>query len=304
VEKRFGIISSAVLLAFSLAGTAGAAPVYTYDGIAGGTWSDVNKTNVNGAPDSFLCWAAAGSNSLAFAGWKGWDSGTSSYISTAADIYSRFVSAWPNTVGASTYAYEWWMTNRTQSIIQDPPGSGTSAKVFPSAGLNFYPGVPVQTGASVTAFVQDTAASLGNVYDFMGTYIGAHRGIVGSIDIPFSSAPGGVLGHAVSIWGWDSAAMKVWITDSDDGITGLREYSFTGDTNSAFTIIGYSNLYTSARNVTMDQLTRLNINTTGIEPNRPTTTPPPAGVPEPGTLVLLLSGLLGLVGYGRKRFKK
>jgi len=285
MAKRFWIVFSVVLIVFSIAGIAGASATYTYDGIAGGTWSDVNKSNVYGSPDSLQCWAAAASNSLSYGGWSGWDSGSSTYISTASDIYGNYVAAWPNAVGAATYAYEWWMTDRTQSIIP--------TKIFPSAGLNFYPTVHVQDGdpSGVTAFVQDTS-----VDDFLGTYIGAHRGIVGSIDIPLSGG-GGTFGHSISVWGWDPVAMEIYITDSDDGITGLRTYSFHIDAGGFFVIDDYTNLYTSATDVVMDQLTRLNRNDLGIEPRKDIIN----GVPEPGTVLLLGSGLLGLVGYRRRK---
>jgi len=75
---------------------------FVYDGGMGtGTWKDVNKQNVYGDPDALLCWAAAASDVLAWTGWRGWDSKTSSYISGASDIYTRFVAAWPNAIGAA-----------------------------------------------------------------------------------------------------------------------------------------------------------------------------------------------------------
>jgi len=278
--KRFGVALSVVLLVFSMVGTAGAAAVFV-DGVSlASGWSDVNKANVSGPPDSLLCWAAAGSNALSYAGWRGWDSGASAYISTASGIYSEFVAAWPNTVGSSTYAYEWWMTNRTESNIHSDPLDplSPSAKVFPSAGLNFYPTVHVQDGdpAGVTAFVKDAS-----VPGFLATYIGANRGIVGSISIPFPTAPGGELGHAISIWGYDPALQQIFITDSDDGLTGLRTYGYHVDGSGFLVIDDYTNLYTTARDVTIDQLTRLNRNDLGIEPDKGTITPPPQASPSP-----------------------
>ncbi len=53
----------------------------------------------------------------------------------------------------------------------------------------------------------------------------------------------------------------------------------------------YSNLYTAAVDAQIIFVTRLDLNP-GIEPNK---------VPEPSTLLLLTSGLLGLAAYGRKK---
>jgi hypothetical protein len=288
--KKSMFLLCAFVLICAHPGVGFTSPVMVYDGV-GGTWSDVNKVSVSGAPDSFLCWAAAASDVLAFTGWKGWDSGTSTYLDTAPKIYNKFVSAWPNQIGAATYAYEYWMTDRGQSII---PGGAT----FPTAGLNFYPGVNVQAGVgSVTAFVKNTTA--GDIYNFLGIYINAHRGIVASIDVPQGPGTSGPYSHSVTVWGWDTAAELLYITDSDDGNTLLKTYSFFQSGGQVY-IDNYTNLYTSATDVLITQLTRLNINELGIEPDHGAG--PGPTVPLPPSMVLLGSGLLGLVGW--RRFRK
>ncbi len=289
MKKRVLILCCALVLIWALPGVGFTAPVFVYDGGFGtGTWSDVNSPST-----SLYCWAAVAANSLYFAGWPGWNSGTNSPINTADAIYSAFTNGvnghagWPNSVGSPIYAYEWWMTNRTQSVIvQTPP------KVFPSAGLDFYPTAPVLTGTSVTAFWTS------NTYDGLNTYINAHRAIGASFHVSASSV--GAYDHVVTVWGWDPAAMQIYLTDNDDGKTALDTYSFTGSTGSDIVIKGYTNTYTNPIDVEITELDRLNIN---LDPS--TGQPFPLNknvVPLPPSLVLLGSGLMGLVGW--RRFRK
>ena len=268
------------ILALSSPTLSGATPSFVYDGGMGtGTWKDVNKQNVYGDPDALLCWAAAASDVLAWTGWRGWDSKTSSYISGASDIYTRFVAAWPNAIGAAVYAYEWWMTDRSESVTGGP-------RVFPTPGLNFYPGVDVlkTSAGSVTRWTSST------IYNGLADYIRNDRGIVANISVPSSDV--GAYSHLLAVWGWDPDTGKIYLTDSDDGVTSLREYSFHQDGGKVY-IDDYSNLYTHPIDVQITLLTRLNLNP-GIEPNKV--------VPEPITLLFLSSGLLGLAGCCRKNF--
>lgn len=277
---------AAILLLSSLLGSAGyAAPVYVYDdGL--GTWSDVNKTNVSGPPDSLFCWACAASNTLAWTGWWGWDSGTSSYIDDAGEIYDVFLDNWSNRTGAATFAYEWWMTDRTESIIEDPPG--TSVFTFDSAGLNFYPGVNVQEGpGSVTAFVPVAFVTESVLSD----YVTQDRGIVLTVEIPLAVG-GGTYLHSLTLWGIDEVANEIYLTDSDDGVTGLRTFDIF-ETGSGLFIDDYTNLYTSATDAQILQVTRLNRNDPFIEPRR-------NGIPEPASIFLVALGVLA-AGYRRSR---
>jgi hypothetical protein len=290
--KKCGLILCALVLICALPGVGFTAPVMVYDGGYGtGTWSDVNKIS---SADSLLCWAAVASNSLYFAGYPGWNSASSTYINTAGDIYLAYVNGvnghagWPNNIGSPIYAYEWWMTNRTQSnIVQTPP------KTFPSQGLNFYPTAPVLETGSVTAFWTG-----GDTYGGLDGYISDHRAIGAVFDVAASDV--GPYGHVVTVWGWDKATNQIFITDSDDGATPqLETFNFTTDSSNNIVILGYTNTYTDPIDVTVTELDRLNINS-GYELNNGTG--PGPVVPLPPTVLLFGSSLLGLVGW--RRFRK
>jgi hypothetical protein len=251
-------------------------------------WNDVNKTSLVGNPDSVLCWAAAASNILSYTGWWGWDG--VQYLDSPAEIYQRFDQDWSNRLGDPTRAYEWWMTNRTQSNIP--------VYVFDSPGLNFFPGVNVQNGpGSVTAFVDTDPAGV-DVPGVIAGYINDQRGLAIAITINNPNG-GGTYGHVVTVWGWDGATNTLYFTDSDDQATTLRSLNLTTD-GSFWYLHNYTNAYTNATDAKIGDVVRLNRN---IDPFiQPAGFDAAAGtVPEPATLGLLAAGLAAAVRKRRAR---
>jgi hypothetical protein len=286
-NKKLTVLIFTILLV-SFASISAAAPSYIWDGGNGpAQWYDVNKGNVYSG-ETYYCWATTAADALAWAGWDGWNSGTKSLISTPNDIYNTIKATWPDKDGSPLNAYEWWLTNRTVGKF--------TGDTFPSAGENFYPSVPIGVAGSVAAYASDATA--GNIYSFLGTYIGDHRAIVASVHV--SASTYGAYDHALAVWGWDPIADLIYVTDGDDGKTALDTYSFYQSGGQVY-IKNYTNLYTTPVDIEITELDRLNLNSTGIEPNgycvgASCTT----ATPEPATMLLLGLGLMGVLGIRRK----
>ncbi len=104
--------------------------------------------------------------------------------------------------------------------------------------------------------------------------------------------------NSTSDW-WEIATLDVgsnffsWQVVTGDisfTITSLMTLSDSGTVDATLTA-GYGDFYFNGATLTAE----------GTDPGA---SPVPAHTPEPGTLLLMGTGLLGLVGYGRKRFSK
>jgi hypothetical protein len=217
--KKLIVFLCAMFLLFGMTGVAGAAPVYVYDGGPGGTWSDVNK--LWDSDDDLMCWAAGASNVLS---WTEWDGGAS--LSAAGDIFDEFKFYWDDAVGNAVFAHDWWFTGRDN----DAYGWG---KDYPDDGGGFYDVTLFESNINAHNFQPPTEAILYND-------VNASMGITLTIDKP------GLYSHTVTLWGIDTEANQLWITDSDDVVTNnLVMYSYD---DVAMQILGYQNSYTDPTN--------------------------------------------------------
>ena len=286
--KNLKVFLCVMFLVLSITGIAGAVRVNNYDGGLG-TWIDVNKTNVFG-PESNFCWIASASNALAWTGWQGWNPITNSYIASGADIYNAFKADWSNRTGNPMFAYDWWFTTNTANSKGLPLGG----YLFDTPGKGFYSQALFNTEHGFWA----ENVPVGNYQYFDDAilgYINDDRAI--NIDLTGTSDSGLPYGHTLTVWGLDLDNNKIYLTDSDDGVTAEKEYGFTQHADGYWYIDDYTNLYTTNKDFKIIDVQRLNINVDGIEPNTG------GQIPEPTTILLVGFGLIGLRGL-RKKFKK
>jgi hypothetical protein len=252
-------------------------------------WRDVDK-----APgDIYYCWASSAADIMSWAHWWGWDG--SDYLKTEQQIYDRIKTGWPDKAENPTYAWEWWMTDRTKSSL-------IGGDNFPTQGLNFYPGANFGIGAGLLAGIWTVDTSTDGGFDqALSTYIAADRGISVAIYVPQSDY--GWYRHNLTVWGWDPSSSLIYVTDSDDGSFKLQTYHFANyaadaaHATAGWYIDNYSNPYTDPIPANIELVFRLNRNDldaggSPLEPNRGGDN---GVVPEPSSVALLGSGLAGLI---------
>ena len=166
----------------------------------GGTWQDVNK---NWNDDSNLCWAAAASNILEWAGW-----GTPA-DSIEQNIFDEFKEHWTNQGSLAEYGWRWWLNG----IL--PPQDEGWAQVNVSGGGNYWPSLNFYN-----YYYWDVDTS--TIMSSLQSYLRSGYGVTLSV-----YTNGG--GHALTAWGYDYDSSGnytgVWVSDSDDNSSTMKRLS-------------------------------------------------------------------------------
>jgi hypothetical protein len=256
-RRKFLLYLAIFLMALASTGVARANSYFVYNQW-GGTWSDANKTT---AGESNMCWAAAASNILA---WEGYGTAT---LNTAQLIFQYFAAHWTNLGGLPDYGWSWFLDGNLP-----PNWSGWSQVKVP--GGDFWP-------KDNFSSLLHLGTGMANVASFFQAGDGVTLAIYRS---------GG--GHALTCWGYDytnsSGGIQytgVWVTDSDDHVTALKEYPVSWDKAHSVWDLGgaYAGWYIGG------------VEALGRNPD------PPPGVPLPPSLLLSLSGLLAMLPWRRWR---
>jgi hypothetical protein len=260
--KKLMVFLCAIFLVFGIAGVAGASPVYLNGVLPGSGWTDADGTG-----DANMCWAAAAANALFFTGWHGG-------FGDENQILNYFKSHWYDGTGNAYYGAQWFFDGDETDV------SGTTGTTYKIDGVggNFY---------SNADWVANNGAWNPPPYSAIETWVdrsylppsdpsyGGSYGIMARIDIG--------LGHYINIWGYDTDGDTLYITDNNTVDYKLEMASFSE--------LNLNLLERISENGWDGNYVEPNDNGNGVEP-----------VPEPATLFLLGSGLMGLFGLGRKKF--
>lgn len=237
---------------------ANAAAVFVDNVSLSSGWSDANKDYVD---DTQLCWAAATANLLAYTGWIGTPN-----LSSADPIFNDYKKYWNDVGGHAVFGVDWWFdgVNQRQGVsgwaqLTDTTHPGFYTTALYDSKFHFY-----ELSGDLEKIILDSVTG--------------HRGVTLGIGWMNGEIRDG--GHAVTIWGIDTAADYLYITDSDDRVTALQRYAYDPATRY---LTGY------ASNAYLENISALDLWQAGSDPN-----PTPRPVPEPSAVLLLVAGLVGL----------
>ncbi|MBQ9758205.1 MAG: IdeS/Mac family cysteine endopeptidase [Opitutales bacterium] len=314
---------SAVSVCGGTAGSAWAPGVSTEKG-----WIDANKAHVPySADDAYavgggtdlsmrdksMCWAAQSANMLQY--WQnmyvssgrtlptgtpdGFVVGREDKTRRQYQIFEHFISNWTDMGGSCEYGIPWYLCG---GFFSDYPTDVLWSECF--GGMEkggFFKDIYASPSAlnwgdyCLYTYTQSNSAyTFTNVQGFSSLLINClekQNAVVG-LNVYLTNDKGAQIKHALTVWGcdYDTAGMitKVYLTDSDDGVVGLRTFALE-DRNGNVYLSGYSD--SSDGYARIQDFSMLSVNKFLVS------------VPEP-SVFSLLAGLAGIFFAGTRRRRR
>jgi hypothetical protein len=267
--KKLSILLGGCFLVLAFSVAANASEIWIGSVGTSSGWLDVNK---NWSGDWNLCWAASASDILAYTGWIGAPS-----LSTESQIFNDFKAHWSDDWGNPNVGIDWWFGG-----VNSEDGSAGWAQI--DDGME----APAWSGFySPALFSANAHSTFTNSLTDIGTYLNSSWAT--SVRIATYDNNGNQLGaHFITAWGVDPASNKLWATDSDDNLTQLAQFDWSagGYLSGAYADWKITSIYALGMN-------SQNVTPTARNGNN--------AIPEPSTFLLLVSGMIAVVVWNRKK---